>query len=59
MVKLAADDFALTTAPIQKITGHQLSELNQLAQNREDWRQLVVDVLTHSHPTRRRRRKKA
>jgi len=27
---------------IQKITGHQLSELIVLAQNRKDWRQLVV-----------------
>ena len=26
---------------IQKIAGHQLSELIELAQNREDWRQLV------------------
>ena len=35
---------------IQKITGHQLSELIELAQNWEDWGQLV----THSHPTRRK-----
>jgi len=28
---------------IQKITGHQLSELIEIAQNREDWHQFVVE----------------
>ena len=28
---------------IQKVTGHQLPELTELSQNREDWRQLVVE----------------
>ena len=41
MAKVAADDLALTTSHyIQKITGHQLAELIELAQNREDWRSL-------------------
>jgi len=43
MARLGADDLTLTTSPThRKITGHQLSELIELAQNREDWRQLVV-----------------
>jgi len=40
---------------IQTITGHQLSELNELAQNWEDWHQLVVECADPQHPTRRRR----
>ena len=35
---------------IQKITGHQLSELNELAQNREDWCQLVVECADPQPP---------
>jgi len=40
---------------IQKITRHQLSELNELAQNWEDCVNLWSSVLTNSHLTRRRR----
>jgi len=35
---------------IQKITGHQLSELNELAQNREDWHQLVIECTDPQPP---------
>jgi len=43
---------------IQKITEHQLSELIELAQNREDWRQLMVKCADPQPPTRRRKNKK-
>jgi len=35
---------------MQKITGHQLSELIELAQNREDWHQLVVESADSQPP---------
>ena len=53
VTRLAAGDLALTTSStfyIQKITGHQLFELNKLAQNREDWRQLVVECADPQPP---------
>ena len=44
-------DSARTTSHyIQKITGHQLSELIELAQNWEDWRQLVVQCADPQPP---------
>ena len=41
---------------IQKITGHQLSELIELAQNQEDWRQLVVECADPQPPDYKKRR---
>jgi len=35
---------------VQKITGHQLSELIELTQNREDWRRLVVECADPQPP---------
>jgi len=51
MVRLGVDDLALTTSPTYfLITGHQLSELIELAQNQEDWRQLVVECADPQPP---------
>jgi len=59
MARLTADNLALTYITyIQKIKGHQLPELIELAQNQEDSIASTcgrVYVLTHSHPTTRRR----
>ena len=40
---------------IQKVTGHQLAELTELSQNREDWRQLVVESVDPQPPDQRER----